>query len=58
MFVKFLDGHELIWNRNSDGKVVSAYVFCYELEEVKLSKEGAELVEQFFEKLLKFGFIE
>lgn len=48
MFVKFLDGHELIWNRSSDGKVVPAYVFCYELEEVKLSREGAELAEQFF----------
>lgn len=48
MFVKFLDGHELIWNRTTDGKVVPAFEMCYELEEVKLSKADAELVEQFF----------
>lgn len=57
VFVKFLDGHELIWNRTTDGKVVPAFEMCYELGEVKLSKADAELVEQFFQLLLKFGFI-
>lgn len=57
VFVKFLDGHELIWNRASDGKFSPVYVMCEGLEEVKLGKQDTEAIAAFFERLVNFGFI-
>lgn len=57
VFVKFLDGHELIWNRASDGKFSPVYVMCEGLEETKLEKQDIVTIAVFFEQLVNFGFI-
>ena len=57
VFVKFLDGHELIWNRASDGKFSPVYVMCEGLEETKLEKQDIVTIAAFFERLVNFGFI-
>lgn len=57
VFVKFLDRHELIWNRASDGKFSPVYVMCEGLEEVKLGKQDIVTIAVFFEQLVNFGFI-
>lgn len=57
VFVRFLDGHELIWDRASDGKFSPIYVMCEGLEETKLGKRGTETIAAFFEQLVNFGFV-
>lgn len=56
-FMNFLDGHELIWNKLSDGKVLPKVIMCYEDEEAKLSSKDIDVIEQFFLKLQELGFI-
>ena len=56
-FVKFFDGHELIIDlTQKDPKW--KYFFYYELDEVKLSQKELALIEDFFNKLIEFGFVQ
>ena len=36
VFVKFLDGHELIYDMLTDGKFTPKFYFCYKLDEIAL----------------------
>lgn len=56
-FVKFFDGHELIVDlTQKDPKW--KYFFYYDLDEVKLSQKELALTEDFFNKLIEFGFVQ
>ena len=56
-FVKFLDGHELIWNIMSDGKIVPRVILCDGYDVETLSKYDVEMLELFLKKMQDFGFI-
>lgn len=56
-FVKFLDGHELIWNMTSDGKILPRVILCDGDEDEELSKADAEMLEMLLKKMQDFGFI-
>lgn len=48
VFVKFLDGHELIFDLKSDGKFTPIFYYCYNLDEIELKKADENAVELFF----------
>ena len=48
VFVKFLDGHELIYDMLTDGKITPRFYFCCAFDEIELSAHGQQLVEEFF----------
>lgn len=57
VFVKFLDGHELIYYVTQIIKNLPKYYFFDDLEELELKPRDMLLVEEFFETLAKFKFI-
>jgi len=48
VFVKFLDGHELIYDMTTDGKIVQKYYLCYQLDEIELREKDIQIIETFF----------
>lgn len=57
VFVKFLDGHELIYDMNAvDGKQ-DKFFLCFEIEELQLKKKDIDEIEKFFNFLLQFKFV-
>ena len=57
VFVKFLDGHELIYDMaTTDDKQVKYFLY-FETDELELKKKDAEAVEKFFNFLLQFNFV-
>lgn len=57
VFVKFLDGHELIYDMLTDGKFTPKFYFCYQLDEIELKDKDIQTLEQFFQNLLNFKFV-
>ena len=57
VFVKFLDGHELIYDMLTDGKFTPKFYFCYKLDEIALKDNDIQLIDNFFQMLLKFKFV-
>ena len=57
VFVKFLDGHELIFDLKSDGKFAPIFYYCYNLDEIELKKADEKAVELFFQRLFEFKFV-
>ena len=57
VFVKFLDGHELIYDMLTDGKFTPKFYFCYKLDEIALKDNDIQLIDSFFQMLLKFKFV-
>ena len=55
-FVKFLDGHELIFNLQRT-ESNDQYIFYYFTDEVELKPLEVSLVKVFFEKLTEFKFL-
>jgi len=48
VFIKFLDGHELVYDMLTDGKFTSKYYYYDDLDEVRLNDKDIIYVEQFF----------
>lgn len=57
VFVKFLDGHELIYDMLTDGKFTPKFYFCYNFDEIELKDSDIPIIEQFFRYLMAFKFI-
>ena len=57
VFVKFLDGHELIYDMKSDGKFAQIYYMYDGTDEEELSTKDVEPVKAFFDYLLQFRFV-
>ena len=57
IFVRFLDGHELIYDMKSDGKFASIYYMHDGTDEEELSTKDVEPVKAFFDYLLQFRFV-
>lgn len=57
VFIKFLDGHELVYDMLTDGKFTSKYYYYDDLDEVRLNDKDIIYVEQFFQQLIKFKFV-
>ena len=57
VFVKFLDGHELIYDMLTDGKLTPKFYFCYNFDEIELKDSDIPIIEQFFRYLMAFKFI-
>ena len=57
IFVRFLDGHELIYDMKSDGKFAPIYYMYDGTDEEELSTKDVELVKAFFDYLLQFRFV-
>ena len=57
IFVRFLDGHELIYDMKSDGKFAPIYSMYDGTDEEELSTKDVELVKAFFYYLLQFRFV-
>lgn len=57
IFVRFLDGHELIYDMMTDGKFTPKYYLCYHLDEEELKDKDVQLIEEFFQNILKFKFV-
>lgn len=57
MFVKFSDGHELIYDMMSDGKFTPKYYLSYKLDEENIKDKDLPAIEQFFAYLLQFKFV-
>ena len=55
-FVKFLDGHELIYCPEQL-KPEDQYSFCFFPNEIELSSSNRDLVKTFFDKLIEFKFL-
>jgi len=56
VFVKFLDGHELIYTENVLPGSPKYYMYDG-LTEVQLKEKELELIEMFFKYLLEFKFV-
>ena len=54
IFVRFLDGHELIYDMKSDGKFAAIYYMYDGTDEEELSTKD---IEAFFDFLLQFSFV-
>lgn len=39
VFVRFLDGHELIYDMLTDGKFTPKYYLCYQFDEIELKAD-------------------
>ena len=57
IFVRFLDGHELIYDMKSDGKFAPIYYMYYGTDEEELSAKDVEPIKAFFDFLLQFRFV-
>ena len=57
IFVRFLDGHELIYDMKSDGKFTPIYYMYDGTDEEELSTKDIELIKDFFDFLLQFRFV-
>ena len=57
VLVKFLDGHELIYDMLTDGKFTQIYYMYDGTDEEELSTKDVELVKAFFDYLLQFRFV-
>lgn len=57
IFVKFLDGHELIYDMNSDGKFAPIYYLYYKTDEEQINDKDIPYVKQFFDFILQFKFV-
>lgn len=57
VFVKFLDGHELIYYMKSDGKFAPIYYMYDGADEKELSAKDIEPIKAFFSYLLQFRFV-
>lgn len=56
VFVRFLDGHELLYLKNSANNTVS-YYFCYGVDELEIKENELLLIKQFFDSLFEFKFV-
>lgn len=45
VFVKFLDGHELIYDMLTDGKFTPKFYFCYNFDEIELKDSDIPIIE-------------
>lgn len=57
VFVKFLDGHELIAYPKVESNLVPQYVMYNSLDEVELTIRQIEYVQKLFDAITNFGFI-
>lgn len=57
IFVRFLDGHELIYDMKSDGKFAPIYYMYDGTDEEELSTKDIEPIKAFFDYLLQFRFV-
>ena len=57
MFVTFLDGHELVYFHKVDYPNQPRYYLEYNVDDVELKPKGVELVQTFFDALIKFNFV-
>lgn len=60
VFVKFLDGHELIWDCNankSEGFETPEFYYYDRCDEIELKKKDIETIKGFFDFLIQFKFI-
>ena len=57
IFVRFLDGHELIYDMKSDGKFAPIYYMYDGTDEEELSAKDIESIKAFFGFLLQFRFV-
>lgn len=56
VFVKFLDGHELIFDMKSQVPE-NTYFLYFETDEIEMSKKDKEYVKRFFDFLFQFKFV-
>ena len=57
IFVRFLDGHELIYDMKSDGKFAPIYYMYDGTDEEELSAKDIEPIKALFDLLLQFSFV-
>lgn len=57
IIVKFLDGHELIYDMMTDGKFTPKYCLCYYFDVEELKDKDVQLIEEFFKNILNFKFV-
>lgn len=60
VFVKFLDGHELIMDCHANkcpGFETQEFFMYYNCDEVEINKKEIQLIGQFFQKLFEFKFV-
>ena len=57
IFVTFLDGHELIYYHKVDYPQQPKYYYMYKMEDIELKPRQLELVQGFFDNLVKFNFV-
>lgn len=55
-FVRFLDGHEFVWDMSKE-KPEDAYFFYSGTDELPLTQKGYSALKEFFVRLLEFGFV-
>ena len=60
VFVKFLDGHELIMDCHANkcpGFETQEFFLYFNCEEIEMNQKEMELVKQFFQRLFEFKFV-
>ena len=57
VFIIFIDGHELIYNMQTDGKLIQKYILTYNFDDVNLKVSDENIIDVFISSLFQFKII-
>lgn len=57
VFVVFIDGHELIYDMKTDGKLTQKYILTYNFDDVNLKNSDESIIDCFIRSLFQFKII-